>query len=95
MFSTLSAIRNEFYCLPGEPRVKVDISPPREPSEQFTFAALPPASLASYDRTSISVIKIDCLLAALNMKERGLRPVVLNMASVCKLSYIYQGLKFL
>ncbi|RUP42977.1 hypothetical protein BC936DRAFT_137814 [Jimgerdemannia flammicorona] len=84
MLAPLSALRNGYYCPSGrDPTVRIDIPPPSQHSEQFSSAALPPASTASYDRTSVSVIKQDCLLAALNMKERGLRPVVLIVASVC------------
>lgn len=84
MLSTLAAIHNGYYCPSEDPTKRVDISPPSQPSESFTIATLPPVSTASYDRTSVSVVKDDCLLTALNMKERGFRPVVLNMASVRK-----------
>ncbi|RUP50316.1 hypothetical protein BC936DRAFT_139647 [Jimgerdemannia flammicorona] len=82
MLSTLSAIHNGYY-FPSERdhTIRINIPRPSQPSEPFTFAPLPPASTNDFAYTSVSVIKEDCLLAALNMKERGFRPVVLNMAS--------------
>ncbi|RUP47497.1 hypothetical protein BC936DRAFT_145674 [Jimgerdemannia flammicorona] len=82
MLSTLSAVHNGYYC-PAErdPTLRINIPRPSQPSEPFTFAPLPPASTDDFAYTSVSVIKEDCLLAALSMKERGFRPVVLNMAS--------------
>ncbi|RUP51237.1 hypothetical protein BC936DRAFT_149280 [Jimgerdemannia flammicorona] len=82
MLATLSAIRNGYYyASEPNPAERITIHPPRQSSESFTFAALPPASNNIYNHTSVSVIKEDCLLAALSMKKKGLRPVVLNMAS--------------
>ncbi|RUP16545.1 hypothetical protein BC936DRAFT_139523, partial [Jimgerdemannia flammicorona] len=82
MLATLSAVRNGYRC-PSEQNAteRIEIPPPRQPSESFTFAALPPGTNTIFEYTSVSVIKQDCLLAALDMKESGLRPVVLNMAS--------------
>ncbi|RUO96206.1 hypothetical protein BC936DRAFT_142424 [Jimgerdemannia flammicorona] len=73
MLATLSAVRKGYYCpFEHDPAVRIPIPPQRQPSESFTSAALPPASNVIYKYMSISVIKEDCLLSALAMKESGL-----------------------
>lgn len=86
MLATLAAVRNGYYTPSEDPTIKIEIPPPGQPSEAFIFADLPPASTTLFERTSVSVIKRDCLLEALHLKEHGFRPVVLNMASVSKLT---------